>query len=195
MTKPSIILIGPMSAGKSTIHKALSEALGYTALELDELRWDYYTEIGYDKEKERKLREEEGLGAVLKYWKPFEVHAVERVLKTYPENHVVAFGAGHSVYEDKDLFQRAKEALAPFPYVILLLPTEDMTANEAILRARFHAAEPEMPEDLLDTIMGFNRVFLTHPSNARLATHTVYTEGKSVEESCAEIMRLISAHL
>jgi hypothetical protein len=191
MAKPSIMLIGPMSSGKSTIHTALSSLLGYTPIELDDIRWDYYNEIGYDSENERQIRETEGLEAVLKYWKPFEVHAVERVLKAYPENYVIAFGGGHSVYEDEALFQRAKDALAPFPYVILLLPTDDMTKNEAILRARFHAAEPDIPEDLLDTIMGFNRVFLQHPSNSRLATHTIYTDGKSVDEICAEIEKLI----
>ena len=48
--KTNIILIGPSGAGKSTVSKLLSEKLKLPTLELDELRWAYHDEIGYDKE-------------------------------------------------------------------------------------------------------------------------------------------------
>jgi ribosomal-protein-serine acetyltransferase len=35
----------------------------------------------------------------------------------------IDFGAGHSVYEDEELFARVQQALAPYPWVILLLPS------------------------------------------------------------------------
>lgn len=192
MENPSIILIGPISAGKSSIYTCLSAALNYTPLELDELRWDYYQEIGYDAQEELTIRQSAGLEAVVRYWKAFEIHAVERILKSYPQKHVIAFGAGHSVYEDAAQFERALKALQGFP-VFLLLPSPNMERNAAILRARFQAAEPEIPESLVDEIMGLNQHFLTHSSNARLATHTIYTEGKSVEESCDEILKLMES--
>ena len=43
-----IILIGPMSAGKSTIGSLLAEKLACPNYSLDDKRWDYYDEIGYD---------------------------------------------------------------------------------------------------------------------------------------------------
>lgn len=47
-TDLTIILIGPMSAGKSTIGKLLAEKLGIPQYSVDDVRWDYYREIGYD---------------------------------------------------------------------------------------------------------------------------------------------------
>ncbi len=80
---------------------------------MDDLRGDYYREIGFDEEKEREIRETQGIEAVLAYWKPFEAHAVERLLA---EHHdcVFDFGAGHTVFEAGDLFARVQKAMAPF---------------------------------------------------------------------------------
>jgi cytidylate kinase len=44
------ILIGPMGAGKSTQGKLLAEALGLPQCSMDEIRWDYYREMGFDDE-------------------------------------------------------------------------------------------------------------------------------------------------
>ncbi|WP_211746629.1 hypothetical protein [Paenibacillus sp. Marseille-Q4541] len=64
------------------------------------MRWRYYEEIGYSKEKEKELRQQFGFEEVYKYWKPFEAYAVTQILKEY-DNHVIDFGAGHSVYEEQ----------------------------------------------------------------------------------------------
>lgn len=45
-----IILIGPPMAGKSTLAVLLSEALKVPKYSLDELRWSFMKEIGYDEE-------------------------------------------------------------------------------------------------------------------------------------------------
>ena len=45
-----IILIGPMAAGKSTIAKILAEKLNLPQHPMDDVRWDYYEEIGYNKD-------------------------------------------------------------------------------------------------------------------------------------------------
>ncbi len=55
-----IILIGPMNVGKSTIGKLLSEATCLPQLSLDELRWKYYEEAGFGKEKVDLYIEEHG---------------------------------------------------------------------------------------------------------------------------------------
>ena len=38
--------------------------------------------------------------------------------------------------------------------------------------------------------LDFDEHFLTHPSNRTLATHTVYTAGRTPEELCDELVRL-----
>jgi shikimate kinase len=188
MPAPSIILIGPLATGKTTIGKLLAEALGWQWIELDELRWGYKAEIGYDPEKAKQLGREGGYAAVGTYWKPFELHVVERVLADYPTDHVISFGAGNSVYPDPAMLVRAKAALAGFPNVILLLPSADTEDSLRVLQERFAALVPDMkPEDRAE-IAQINRSFIEHPSNASLATLTVYTAGKTPAEICAEIV-------
>lgn len=70
----NIILIGPSGSGKSTLGKLLGEKLKIPSLDLDELRWSYYEEIGYDKEKARQLRHEYGFAAMAAYWEQFSIH-------------------------------------------------------------------------------------------------------------------------
>ena len=130
----SIILIGPIGAGKSTQGELLSAKLNVPYRNMDELRWDYYREIGYSEELEKKISDTEGFLGVYRYWKPFEAHAVERLLKDFPDG-VLDFGGGHSVYEDEALFVRVQKAMNSFGNVVLLLPSPDLDESVRILRA------------------------------------------------------------
>lgn len=49
-----------MGAGESTQGKLLAEALGLPQCSMDEIRWDYYREMGFDDEKQREIGEKEG---------------------------------------------------------------------------------------------------------------------------------------
>jgi shikimate kinase len=191
MLDTSLILIGPIGAGKSTIGKLLGEALSLPALELDDLRWKYSAEIGYDADHAEQLRREGGMKARSDYWKPFEVYSVERMLQDYPTGYVLSFGAGHSVYDDPAHFERVREALASCRYVILLLPSPDAEESLRILTERFQALVPDLPPEILKQVIELNREFVEHPANARLATHTVYTAGKSADETCRDILALL----
>jgi adenylate kinase family enzyme len=176
-------LIGPIGAGKSTVGKLLSEKLGLPQIETDELRWKYYEEIGYDAALARKKNETEGFWSMYQYWKPFEAHAVERLLADYPAG-IIDFGAGHSVYEDDALFARVKKLLAPYPHVILLLPSPNPEESLEILSAR----EPW----LRDMKPNINEHFIRHHSNRHLAKHVVYTKDKMPEQTCEEVHRLVT---
>ena len=50
-----IVLIGPMSAGKSTVAALLVEKLDLPRLEMDELRWELYRQAGYDDQVAREV--------------------------------------------------------------------------------------------------------------------------------------------
>jgi hypothetical protein len=106
-----VVLIGPIAAGKSTLGKLLSVARGLPQCSIDDVRFRYYSEIGYDESFAKRLYQSEGFWGLYRYWKPFEAHAVERVVEDHP-NSVIDLGAGHSVYEDDALFVRVKRALA-----------------------------------------------------------------------------------
>ncbi|MBE7385390.1 MAG: shikimate kinase [Leptolyngbya sp. SIO1E4] len=177
-----IILIGPMGAGKSTVGTLLAHQLGLPQCSMDEQRWAYYIEIGYDEALAKQKRETAGAWSVNQYWQPFEAYAVERLLSDH-KNCVIDFGAGHSVYEDPLLFQRVQQALAPYPNVVLLLPSPDLEESLQILNER----NKPMPDDILK----MNEHFVQHRSNYELAKFTVYTKAKTPQETCDEILGLI----
>ena len=184
----TIILIGPMSVGKSTIAALLAEKLGMTRYEVDEDRWTYYNEIGYDTEKAAQIAHSDaGMVGLLRYWKPFEAHTVERVLADH-SGCVIDFGAGHTVYEDEALFARVQRALAPFPHVILLLPSPDLDESVAVLNARFAQLLRDEVGAVDPALLDVNAQFVRHPSNHRLAKMVVYTGGKTPDATCAEIL-------
>jgi len=184
----TLILIGPMSAGKSTVAELLAEKLQIPQYAVDDHRWDYYKEIGYDEaEASRIARSEQGMIGLLNYWKPFEAHAVERILATQ-SNCVIDFGAGHSFQEDPALFERVRAAFQPHPYVVLLLPSPDLDESVTVLNARFEALLQREDGSVDPELLKLNERFTRHPSNYRLATLIVYTKGKTPEETSDEII-------
>lgn len=183
----TIILIGPLSTGKSTIASLLAQTLNLPRCELDKVRWNYYREIGYDDAAASDMaRSEHGLMRLLHYSKPFEAHTVERVLADH--HGVIDFGASHSVYEDEQLFTRVQKALAPFPYVILLLPSPDLDESVTIVNARFAMKVNKDVSEVGDDVLLLNEQFVKHPSNHLLAKRVIYTKDKTPQETCAEIV-------
>jgi 2-phosphoglycerate kinase len=92
ITSP-ILFIGPVRAGKSTIARLIAFQLNIPHVSLDELRWEYYREIGYDEKLAKQIRQQGGFLAVMYYRQLFDVHSVVRVLGDHPEA-VIDFGAG-----------------------------------------------------------------------------------------------------
>ncbi len=151
---------------------------------MDEVRWDYYREIGFDDERQREIGEKEGFGGIYRYWKPFEAYAVERLLADH-HDCIIDFGAGHSVFEDAELFERVQKALAPYPNVVLLLPSPDLEESVRVLHIRNGGGPPPGEFDL-------NSHFIRQHSNYDLAKIVVYTEGKTPEETRDNILAAIA---
>jgi shikimate kinase len=189
--KSVVILIGPMSAGKSTLAGMLAKKLGVPRIELDEVRQRFYAEIGYDEKHASEIVGRQGMRGLLDYWKPFEAHAVERALEVY-RNCVIDFGAGHSVYEDEELFQRVQKALLPFQYVILILPSPDLDRSVEIVNQRFSQLLINEVGKIDPELLALNEHFVRHPSNSLLAKKTFYTEGRSAKKTCQAILDWIS---
>jgi hypothetical protein len=141
---------------------------------MDDLRWGYYAEIGYEQSEAERRGKDGGFEAVYRYWKPFEQHAVERIVAEHPDG-VIDFGAGHSVQDDPELRERLRKSLEPFPNIVLLLPSADIEESIRILEERCKTEE-------------WTRYFVAHPCNHELARHVFYTEGKTPEETRDEII-------
>ncbi|MCO4783777.1 MAG: shikimate kinase [Candidatus Cloacimonetes bacterium] len=185
MTSTPIILIGPMAAGKSTIGGELAKIIQIPQVPMDRVRWYYYYKHGFSLEKELSI---ESFTDVLTYWKPFEVNAVQNIVKEFP-NSIIDFGAGHSYFTDKDQFNLVSEALSNIPNIFLLLPCKNKTKALEICNDRL---KKRKEKDLEENEITANRNFINHQSNYKLSKHIIYTEGKTPLESAKEIQSLLS---
>jgi len=185
-----IILIGPMCTGKSTLAALLAGRLALPRVELDDIRWDYYTEAGYNDDDARSAHESGGTLAFLAYCKPFEAYAVERALDSFSAA-VIDFGAGHTVQDDPTLAKRVAQALAPHPNVILPLPSPDPARSIEVLNRRLRKLLLREVGSVDESVLEINAHFITHPANHSLAKHILFTEGEEPAETCQRILALI----
>lgn len=178
MSHTAVILIGPLKAGKTTVGRLLAERLGRPFISLDQLERKYTAALGFDAETAAAIRRREGALAGYNYRRQFFAEAVARFLAEHPTG-VLELGGGHPIVPDETQQTRIAQALAPFPHVILLLPTADLAESLRILRGR------QKPERLVEGDL--NEEFLRDDRFMRLAKHVVYTAGKSPVEVCEEI--------
>lgn len=174
-----IILIGPIGSGKSTLAELLYMRTMLPHRPMDTLRWKYFDEIGYDRNVAREKYNEDGIWGLYRYWKPFEAYAVKRAFEDFREC-IFDFGASQSVYEDDELFEQVRSVLAPYPHVILLMPSPDREEAIQILHARnVHTAREQW---------AVNEHFVHHHSNYDLAKYTAYTKGRTPEQTADEVL-------
>ena len=184
----TVILIGPLGAGKTSVGRLLAERLDLPFCSVDQVRESYYQKVGYDNTLASKIAASElGIQGVLRYSKPFEAQMVEMVLED--QYGIIDFGASNSVYDDKELLARVENALAPFPNVILLLPSPDLDESAEILKNRLIRMLTEVGKEYTDELFELNQYFVEHPSNHRLAKLVIYTKDKSPEKVCDEIVQ------
>ena len=163
----SIILIGPSGAGKSTIAEELHKMTNIPRICLDRIA-----------NKVRKT----GFINRFKSADEFNCFMISEVLKEVKDNNlygIVDFGAGHSVYNDKEIFDKVKSMLEPFENVVLLLPDRDEERSLNIMKTRSTG-------DTRD-----NRKFLESPCNKELATIIVYGNDRQPSKIAEEIISRI----
>jgi shikimate kinase len=177
-----------MATGKSTVASELAKITSIPRVPMDRVRWYYYYKHGFSLEKELSI---DSFTDVMKYWKPFEVNAVERIVEEFKDS-IIDFGAGHSYFTDKEQFENVQNSLRDIPNVFLLLPSDD---KEESLKISNERLESRKKDKLDETEISANRDFINHESNYKLAKHIIYTKGKTPIETANEIKSLLSCAL
>lgn len=184
----TIILIGPLGAGKSTIGRLLAEKLSWPHCTVDDVRREYYAAVGYDEVHASEIaRSDQGLQGVIRYSKPFECQMVQRILAEH--QGIIDFGASNSVYDDPELMAQVEHVLAPYPNVVLLLPSANVEESAAILKERLIRFLNEAGKTFTGELFELNRYFIEHPANYRLAKLIIYTKDKTPDAICDEILQ------
>lgn len=174
-----IILIGPLKTGKSTVGKLLAKRLGLSFYSLDALEKQYTAPAGFDEAKAEEINQQEGDWAWYSYRRQFFADAVINFLLDHPEG-VLELGGGHPILPDAVSQKRVNEALTAYKNVVLLLPDPDKTKSLQILNGRLR---PEWRAD------DWNRHFLADDTFQQQATLTIYTQNKTPEQTCQEIIQ------
>lgn len=182
----AVILMGPIGVGKTTVGRFLAEKLDLPFCSLDELRPSYYQQIGYDSSAASTAQSAEGIRGLLRYAAPFDAQMIALALADYGQA-VFDFGASNSVYEDPHLLAQVEALLAPYPHVILLLPTADPEESAAFLQGRLTRMLTAAGQPFTDELFTLNAHFINHPSNRRLAKRIIYTKDQTPEMIAAAI--------
>jgi len=190
-TRAPVVLIGPLAVGKSTVAAVLARSLEMRICSIDEVRWRYLDQMGYDHaEAGRRFASGKTPAEKMAYREPFEVQVIEHVLAA-KSHGVFDFGASNSVFEDPGLLVRVQTALLG-THVVLLLPSEDPEESERVLGARLHTLLRAKGEQVSDELLALNSYFIRHPANRQLARTILYTSERRPKDIAVEIVSTLN---
>ena len=163
----SIILIGPSGTGKSTIAEELRKKTGMQRLCLDRIA-NRARDTGFM----RKFKNADEFNSYM-------ISEIIEKVKKDGSYGIVDFGAGYSVYDNREIFEKVKSMLKPFKNIVLLLPDKDEEKSLDIMKSRATG-------DTRD-----NKKFIESPCNKELATIIVYGNNRQPVEIAEEILQFI----
>lgn len=186
--KNSIIIMGPVCVGKTTLSRAVAETTGLKLLPLDLIQWYYYAKMNMDLSLYSRLRVSKNIKAFLYFLDNYKKRFVEKVFDEF-DNCVFDFGAMHSffVYEDniKWFNQIVKNSNC-----YLLLPDDNfkiclLTLNHRIELRYNYKEQMQFPKQLnefyfskIDSSLFGSKIIFQNISSDKEALETIITDSK-----------------
>ncbi|MEU4606226.1 hypothetical protein AB0F43_24820 [Kribbella sp. NPDC023972] len=186
---PWMVLVGPACAGKTTLGQRIAAITGRPFVDLDNVSLKYYEEAGWPRERWDAQVAAVGFNNFEKAMEPARAHAVRRVVADHP-GAIIALGANHTVYFDKDHLKTVQDALQKCSQVVRVLPSPERPVALSVLRER--AVTTRNRDWIRD---GFD--YLTHwvddPGTAQVATHTVYNLDETPDQTAGRLLQHLSS--
>ncbi len=180
----AIILFGPISVGKTSIAKELSEALNYNILHADILKDLYYLKYGLTKDITNNIRSL-SFESYVKFMRPYELRFLKEILCEYGNYKLIFdFGAGFSYYTKDDDVKVFSDCLKEYQNIFLLLPNKDFEISKKILseRIREEFIHEGVEESKIQDVIKLNDDFISSKSSKLVAKNIIYTNVDSIEQ-------------
>lgn len=173
----SILLIGPMATGKTTLGRILHEKTGMPLISLDD---------------RQQLKEQYSKYKDFTYFKDFEFYLTEQILTNLSAPTIVEFGAGHSVYENEEQAKAMSKIIKNFKNVVMVLPSPYRKKTEKILKRRLldrcSNSKIKFTQIDIEHQLSDNKHFIDEAYKSDLPTISVYTADKSPKQTTDEII-------
>lgn len=181
-----VVLIGPAGAGKSTVGQLVGTLSGRRFVDIDGVGDRFYERAGQPVDQLVGRIESHGFAAAHRWWQPARLAAVAAIDEH--TSSVIAFGAGHSHFEDDTYARQAAQVFAR-AFVVLLLPSPDLAECLRVLRARcLLDKDTDWIRDGRDYLVEW----ATSDQNVRLANLVMYDNGRTTAEVAQQIVRHIA---
>ena len=173
----TIILMGPVGAGKSTQAELLSKELRQPRCSYDDVKAGYVKEVGFDKKAALLINDEQGEYAMFCHMNNYRYQVLRKVIDDHP-GHVIDLGGGIHCYNETHQVESTKQLFEPIAEIFYLLPTNDLATNIRTL--------PGFKEGY-----AINTYIMMHSTNAIFAKKVIYTLNKKPEVIMSEIISQI----
>lgn len=171
----SILLIGGMAIGKSTISELLARKLEMSAISIDAKKDELLQSLPkYSFEKQLQIRRKYGFSAEAKYLLPYLNLTLNNILDSLRNPVIIDMGALSTMGLDATSISKLRQYKN-----IILLKSDNL---DSILKRREVALNSDLGQIYLETHR--------NPNNEHLCTQVINVDNKSPEKIVEEILEL-----
>lgn len=181
-----MVLVGPAGTGKTTLGREIAARTQRPFVDLDAVADRYYAQVGWSIVALRERIAAIGRLAAEAEWEPARAHAVACAVAEHPDA-VIALGAGHTSYTDRQHLATVRTALDRCRAVVRILPSAHREVSLAVLRRRCTA---DKGRSWIIDGHDFLAHWLDDPGTQLVATRTIYTSDETPAQTATRLLRL-----